>query len=395
MPRGIERLTCLQTLTKFVVSDGSGNEKGSFECLANLKQLKGFLSITGLGYVRDGEIKKGELADYKNLYGLSLRFDGWTNDDDEGLFKTFDLPPNMEELVIQCYTGKTMPSDWINKLGKLRMLKLLSCFEFKDFSELGKLSSLESLIICNMKSVKKVDNVLFGKDTDVTSSSTPNTSIAFPKLKYLKLWNMLAWEELKWSRSSKSKSVKIMPCLRYLVIDSCPKLKSLSPLGELPSLESLIIKRLNVKRPGNEFLGAVSSASSTVNNFPELRNLEFEDMREWEEWDVKWEKRVMPNLLSLKFHSCHNLVALPDDLLQRPALQKLVINECSFLEEKYLKETGKDWYNVSHIPFIQFHSHIYVNGMRFSLSDVPKLDPEVNSFLNLQSIFPFTLCVIK
>ncbi|XP_044496602.1 putative disease resistance protein RGA3 [Mangifera indica] len=233
MPRGIERLSCLQTLTKFVVSDSSSNEKGSFECLANLKQLKGFLSITGLGYVRDGEIKKGELADYKNLYGLSLRFDGWTNDDDEGIFKTFDLPPNIEELVIQCYTGKTMPSDWIDKLGKLRMLKLLSCFEFKDFSELGKLSSLESLIICNMKSVKKVDNVLFGKDTDVTSSSTPNTSIAFPKLKYLKLWNMLAWEELKWSRSSKSKSVKIMPCLRYLVIDSCPKLKSLSPLGEV------------------------------------------------------------------------------------------------------------------------------------------------------------------
>lgn len=99
----------------------------------------------------------------------------------------------------------------------------------------------------------------------------------------------------------------------------------------------------------------------------------------------------MPNLLSLKFHSCHNLVALPDNLLQRPALQKLVINDCSILKEKYLKETGKEWYSISHISFIQIHSSVYVNGMRLQLPHAPSLDPQVIFFLNLQSVITFPL----
>ncbi|XP_031257818.1 putative disease resistance protein RGA1 [Pistacia vera] len=365
MPIGIKELTCLQTLMKFVVgNDNSKEKKGSLECLKYLKQLKGLVSITGLGNVSEVEkINEGKLEEKENICGLSLRFDGWTIVDDEKVFKSFNPPPNLEELVIQRYTGETMALDWIENLAKLRMLKLMSCFELMEFPGLGKLSSLESLIICNMRSLKKVDNGFLGINTDGASSSSSGTSIAFPKLRYLKFWNMIEWEELAWGRSTNT-SVKILPCLRYLELDSCPKLKSLSLLGELPSLESLIIKRMNgMKIANNEFWETISSASSsTVYTFPVLINLEFEDIKEWEEWDVKLDGRFMPNLLSLRFHKCPELVKLPNDLLQRPALQKLLISDCRILRENYVKETGTKWSRISHISYIQIDSSEYVHG---------------------------------
>ncbi|KAF9611710.1 hypothetical protein IFM89_034893, partial [Coptis chinensis] len=75
-PRGgIERLSQLRTLNKFVVSDGSS--KGSvIGELGNLNFLKGRLSITGLRHVKSvNEAKHAELQKKKNITGLQFNLE--------------------------------------------------------------------------------------------------------------------------------------------------------------------------------------------------------------------------------------------------------------------------------------------------------------------------------
>ncbi|KAF9612293.1 hypothetical protein IFM89_038863 [Coptis chinensis] len=74
-PRGgIERLSQLRTLSKFVVSDGSIKGSG-IEELGNLNFLKGRLCIMGLRHVKSvNEAKQAELQKKKNISTLMLNF---------------------------------------------------------------------------------------------------------------------------------------------------------------------------------------------------------------------------------------------------------------------------------------------------------------------------------
>ncbi|RVW79479.1 putative disease resistance protein RGA4 [Vitis vinifera] len=117
-----------------------------------------------------------------------------------------------------------------------------------------------------------------------------------------------------------------------------PNLKSLGhsmclpPLGELPLLESLNIYSLwRVKYVGGEFLGSSSEIA-----FPRLKHLAFRGMSEWENWEVKEERRkVMPCLLSLEIISSPKLETLPDLLLQRTPPLDLSSRSCDVLQEKW------------------------------------------------------------
>ncbi|KAH9689138.1 hypothetical protein KPL70_015379 [Citrus sinensis] len=140
--------------------------------------------------------------------------------------------------------------------------------------------------------------------------------------------------------------------LRVLRLCGCRNCEHLPPLGKLPSLESLVIWRMeSVKRVGNEFLGVESDTDgSSVIAFPKLTQLTFDYMEELEEWDIetaiKGEIIIMPRLSSLTIEFCHKLKALPDHLLQKTTLQKLKIwDGCPILEERCRKETGEDWKN--------------------------------------------------
>ena len=74
-----------------------------------------------------------------------------------------------------------------------------------------------------------------------------------------------------------------------------------------------------------------------------------EELKEWDiETAIKGEIIIMPRLSSLEIWSCRKLKALPDHLLQKTTLQKLIIRMgCPILEERL---TGKDWPNIRHIP---------------------------------------------
>ncbi|KAK3220154.1 hypothetical protein Dsin_014124 [Dipteronia sinensis] len=240
MPRGIERLTCLRTLDKVVVS---GDKKAcKFECLRNLNHLGGQLWMKCRGGVDVGEINKAEFKNKTKLLGLWALLSSEVSN--EEALEDFQPPPNLEELTLSGYRGASRLSlNWMMSLTKLKKLELgsWSCFERLS---LAKLPCLESLSIWKMESVKSVGDEFVGMESDnISSFSSSSLLIAFRKLQSLQIAGMEDWEEWDCGASGRGEEqIKIMPCLRSLRIYSCPKLKTLPDyLLQSTTLEELDI----------------------------------------------------------------------------------------------------------------------------------------------------------
>ncbi|KAF9612280.1 hypothetical protein IFM89_038850 [Coptis chinensis] len=161
-PRGgIERLSQLRTLSKFVVSDGSS--KGSvIGELGNLNFLKGSLLITGLSHVKSvNEAKHAELHKKKNISTLSLYFGykgcepdiGHVSSEEyirmmEGVLENLEPhKESLERLEIRAYVGSTLPA-WMRMMPNITDLCLMYCssLDFKP-EELKPLTMLRKLYI--------------------------------------------------------------------------------------------------------------------------------------------------------------------------------------------------------------------------------------------------------
>jgi Leucine-rich repeat (LRR) protein len=122
--------------------------------------------------------------------------------------------------------------------------------------------------------------------------------------------------------------------MMYLRISGCDHCWSLPPLGELLSLKELIISGLkSVKTVGTEFYGSNSSLS--FQPFPSLEILCFEEMPEWEEWDVVIRETTtieFPSLRRLFLCDCPKLKGnIPQNL---PSLVELELSKCPLLRSQ-------------------------------------------------------------
>ncbi|KAE8662976.1 Ras-related small GTP-binding family protein [Hibiscus syriacus] len=202
----------------------------------------------------------------------------------------------------------------------------------------------------------------------------------------------------------------IFPCwmmsltkLSHVSLGSCLHLNSLPPLGKLPSLESLYIGEMRrVKEVGVEFLGvereetsalpsSSESPSSSVIAFPNLKHLEFFDLKEWESWmplTIREEEHisVMPQLRSLTIGSCPKLRELPCYILQNTSLRQLDISQSPILSGRCRKETGEDWLKISHIQ------SIIIDGL---CTQVNSYSVEEFGVLQFQPIHRFRVVPIK
>ncbi|KAI9175204.1 hypothetical protein LWI28_028795 [Acer negundo] len=242
MSQGIEKLTCLRTLNKIVI--GGDIKACNFECLRNLNHLQGSLDIECRDQVDVGEINNAEFKNKENLYGLRLEFPTlkFKNNDfptllNEEAFEAFQPPPNLENLKIERYNGNPTLKWMENSLLKLKKLWLEDWKNLERLPSLGKLLSLETLSISKFSSIKRVHDEFLGTKSDHSSLSVN----VFPKLKSLEFSNMYNWEE--WDYGTRTRGeITIMPCLRYLAINYCNKLKKLPDyLPQLRMLEELKI----------------------------------------------------------------------------------------------------------------------------------------------------------
>ncbi|XP_058079907.1 putative disease resistance protein RGA3 [Magnolia sinica] len=113
-----------------------------------------------------------------------------------------------------------------------------------------------------------------------------------------------------------------------LRLKDCYKCKQLPGLGRLPSLKFLLIEGGLIKRVGHEFYGNSCGGGINREAFPKLEELEFSDMYELEDWELRLEdKEIMTSLQSLTISKCPKLKALPTYLPK--SLTSLKIQECS------------------------------------------------------------------
>ncbi|KAF8686898.1 hypothetical protein HU200_006963 [Digitaria exilis] len=292
----------------------------------------------------------------------------------EKIWNELTPPMSIEKLVIKNYKGVNFPS-WIKgpKLGtsfpSLVFLDLENCMSCTKLPSLGLLNQLQSLQISNADSVVTIGSEFLG-----TTVLSPATS--FPKLEVLKLRNMKRLEE--WSLAVEETQV-LLPCLKSLHIQSCPKLKalpeglkhvalrelhvegaySLTEIKDLPKLSD----ELHLK--DNKSLQRISNLSTLhsliINDCSKLRHVAGLDALQhlrlvfppstetfyFEELIIFW-SIAFPRWLELLIQKCKGL--------RRFELQ------CSLSLLRSCLDGGKNWHIVQQIPEVRI---ISCDGKRY------------------------------
>ncbi|KAG8371947.1 hypothetical protein BUALT_Bualt12G0015700 [Buddleja alternifolia] len=320
-PPGLGELTCLRTLSIFIVGQDASHQ------IDQLKELNlgGNLSIQGLENVRNFEdAKSANLMRKKNLISLSL---SWKNDITEESAEYFEevlkgLQPheNLEKICINSYEGSRFPN-WMSTLAfkHLNDIRLKNCGRCEHLPTLGKLSSLKSLKLKGMNCIKYLGTEWVG-----------NEEISFPSLKILIISEMPNLEE--WIIPD---SVESFPCLKHLKIKGCPK------LTQLPFLPAL--RDLNICRSSLALVGSITSLTSLTSLvLSELADLDvfpvglLQNHKSLEDLQIvklpiKTLSNVLDNLSALKnlyIDRCDNLEFIAEGLQYLNSLENLDICWC-------------------------------------------------------------------
>ncbi|KHG17844.1 Putative disease resistance RGA1 [Gossypium arboreum] len=152
----------------------------------------------------------------------------------------------------------------------------------------------------------------------------------------------------------------------HLEINHCPRITSLPSLGQLLSLKTLVVKGMvAVKTVGFEFYGC---GSSSIEAFPSLKILRFEDMLVWEEWSSSLvgiehrRVRQFKRLHELQIYNCPKLVSkLPTNL---PSLIKLEICKCPQLTYSFVSLPSLRNLNLEECNEMIFRGMVHLKCLR-------------------------------
>ncbi|KAK5794906.1 hypothetical protein PVK06_036159 [Gossypium arboreum] len=255
------------------------------------------------------------------------------------------LPSEMEKLVNLCYldiTGADKLESMASNVSMLTTLQKLSIFVLgkekgHKIRELMNLSNLRGeLCISGLQNIAEPRDAWMARLSD--KSRIGNLKLQWSKdfVNRREEVEKKVLDGLQPSKKLMELSIKFycgemlanwvgdssFNCLQSLCLDGCINLLSLPSIGKLPLLKKVRIKGLrSVRTVGVEFFG-----ENTTNTFSSLEILEFEDMLNWEKWnlcEVDEEARKFPKLLELLIQNCPLLLgSMPEDL---PSLKKLAI----------------------------------------------------------------------
>nr|XP_048329717.1 disease resistance protein RGA2-like [Ziziphus jujuba var. spinosa] len=306
MPGGLGQLTNLQTLSRFVLKEGTSrttikskrscnHEVGELSDLMGLNNIRGKLSIINLGN-GDQDSKTANLKDKQHLCSLSLCWhvdydygklywdlvDGHVNVNDDLLLPSYlkdveyeatleglEPHPNLKGLCLEYYEGVEFPS-WLPSHANLECLFLKNSLKCQY---LPPLNGLVSLKVLNLEGVLGLEYI---SDASPASSTTSVLLPALEILEFIRLPNLKGW----WRRTdindckdgiSMNDHVSLsFPRLHRFIIIGCPKLSFL-PMS--PNIKNLLVQN-NIWKP---FQLAVLTAS-TFSNLSLLALFKIEDL---------------------------------------------------------------------------------------------------------------------
>ncbi|KAM5556306.1 putative disease resistance protein RGA3 [Rosa sericea] len=335
----IVQLKCLRTLSLCSRRDwwGTGVLKEIPETIGGLIHLR-YLDLFGNRGLEELPSALGSLYNLQTLRLVGCFF-----------LKKVDVRRliNLRHLYVQgCHH-----LNLIKGIEKLTDLQRLDVFRVGDGDEGNKLEHLKDLnqlqgslsivimaenaaaIMVNKPHLLQLQLAFFsvndkGQHTEIMNGLEPHPGLESLSISYYKGGAFSHW-------------LSSLHSLRVLSLYGCGVLP---PLGKLASLESLHIGHFDgVSKVGVEFLGIDDGQTSSSSIFMKLKQLTFNYMRSWEEWEGVENNNItiMPCLSQLTIRDCDKLKALPDFLWKTP-LQKLHIKASPTLESLYRQGIGEE-----------------------------------------------------
>nr|XP_027075285.1 putative disease resistance RPP13-like protein 1 [Coffea arabica]XP_027075363.1 putative disease resistance RPP13-like protein 1 [Coffea arabica]XP_027075449.1 putative disease resistance RPP13-like protein 1 [Coffea arabica]XP_027075535.1 putative disease resistance RPP13-like protein 1 [Coffea arabica]XP_027075606.1 putative disease resistance RPP13-like protein 1 [Coffea arabica]XP_027075667.1 putative disease resistance RPP13-like protein 1 [Coffea arabica]XP_027075730.1 putative disea len=349
MPVQMGRLTCLQTLEFFNVSQKRGC---GIEELGTLKYLKGSLTIRNLGLVKGKEAaKQAKLFEKPNLSRLVFKWksgDRESDNCDENVLEGLQPHPNLQELEIRYFMGNKFPQ-WFMNLANLVGLRIEDCQRCSELPTVGQLPSLKRLYLKRLDNIRSVGDEFYGVTTNEeeegrsrASGSCTRRRKFFPALEELRVEYMENWVEWK-----DADQVDVFPMLRDFHILSCRKLTSIKTGHGTASIEELSIDTCDNLRELPEDVFGSSLQQLTIKTCARLINL-----------GVNGQKCPLPCLTRLFIWGCDGLTTISDKMFEScPSLRSLSVGWCPSLVSFSL--------NLQETPSLE----------EFSLLRCPKLIP--------------------
>nr|Q7XA42.2 RecName: Full=Putative disease resistance protein RGA1; AltName: Full=RGA3-blb [Solanum bulbocastanum]AAP45163.2 Disease resistance protein RGA1, putative [Solanum bulbocastanum] len=367
-PPRIGLLTCLKSLSCFVIGKRKGHQLGE---LKNLN-LYGSISITKLDRVKkDTDAKEANLSAKANLHSLCLSWDldGKHRYDSEVL-EALKPHSNLKYLEINGFGGIRLP-DWMNQsvLKNVVSIRIRGCENCSCLPPFGELPCLESLELhTGSADVEYVeDNVHPGR---------------FPSLRKLVIWDFSNLKGLL-----KMEGEKQFPVLEEMTFYWCPMfviptlssvktlkvivtdatvLRSISNLRALTSLdisdnveatslpEEMFKSLANLKYLKISFFRNLKELPTSLASLNALKSLKFEFCDALESLPEEGVKGLT-SLTELSVSNCMMLKCLPEGLQHLTALTTLTITQCPIVFKRCERGIGEDWHKIAHIPYLTLY----------------------------------------
>ncbi|XP_027357253.1 disease resistance protein RGA2-like [Abrus precatorius] len=309
MPSKIGTLTCLKSLSVFVVDSKEGFGLAELHDL----QLGGKLHIKCLEKVpSERDAKEANLIAKTELNRLFL---SWGNDhanananaNAEQVLEALEPHTNLKSFGMNGYMGIQLPS-WMRNTSNLKGLvdvMLFNCKNCQQLPPLGKLPCLTNLTVSGMN-IKYIDDDPYD----------PMIEKAFTSLKRLSLIDLPNLEGML-----SAKGVEMLPILSQLVISCVPKLA-------LPCLPCVVYLQACVSN--EELLNSITDYQSNSGTLQKMHPMEDLNIISF------YKLNSLPNKLNnlsalhrLQILSCHELESLSEHVLQGlKSLRTLIIAQC-------------------------------------------------------------------
>nr|XP_027073459.1 putative disease resistance protein RGA4 isoform X2 [Coffea arabica] len=341
MPEQMGRLTCLQTLWFFNVSQ----EKGcGIEELGTLKYLKGSLIIRNLGLVKGKEAaKQAKLFEKPDLSRLAFEWeigDRESDNREEDVLEGLQPHPNLQELGIRSFMGNKFPQ-WLINLPKLETLRIEDC---KRCSELP---SLKRLYLEGLDNIRFIGDEFYGitaneeEGRSRASGSSSRRRKFFPALEEVRvryMENLAEWKDADQVRSTIGEAeADVFPVLRNFRIESCPQLITLPC-----SCKSLHVENCDNLTSIKTGYGTASVEVLSIDSCDNLRELPDLDLfgsslqrltiascPRLISLGVNGQKCPLPCLEELSIYNCAGLTTISDKMFQScRSLRSLLVKWC-------------------------------------------------------------------